>query len=48
MEKRRSRRNEAYCTFCENTEMLKEFKAVYVCSHCIEEAKSIVKDKEIK
>ena len=30
-----------YCVFCETTETLKEFKAVYICETCIEIAKGL-------
>lgn len=30
-----------YCVFCETTEELKEFKAVYICEECIESAKKL-------
>ena len=38
MERRMNEEN--YCFFCESTETLKEFKAVYVCEDCIESARS--------
>jgi len=33
------KKEDGYCVFCETTESLKEFKAVYICEDCIESAK---------
>lgn len=28
-----------YCAFCENDEMLREFKGIYICESCIDDVK---------